>query len=97
MKTKDGGPAFPVEVKGQRMGDGHQEWYTRIPMPGMSLRDYFAAAALAGLVASDKASRIADNWERRGKPRPSPEVVDAAIAQCAYIYADAMLRAKEES
>lgn len=90
-KVDDGGPAFPQpETKnGNTVADEHGQG-------GMSLRDYFAGQALAGLVASDKASRIADDWERRGKPKPAPEVVDAAIAQCAYIYADAMLAARAE-
>ena len=38
-KYKDGGPAFPV-------GDGHGH-----RLQGMSLRDYFAGQALAGLLA----------------------------------------------
>lgn len=41
MSIKDGGPAFPiVEANGANSG-----------CPGMSLRDYFAAKAMAGLMA----------------------------------------------
>jgi hypothetical protein len=40
-KPKDGGPAFPIT--------GSQRNPER---PGMSLRDYFAAQALAGLVST---------------------------------------------
>lgn len=36
LMDKNGGPAFPVRYEG----------------PGMSLRDFFAAAALQGLIAS---------------------------------------------
>jgi hypothetical protein len=44
--TNDGGPAFPaVTMHGALRG-----------MPGMTLRDYFAAAALTGLLARP-------NWE----------------------------------
>lgn len=44
---KDGGPAFPV----QRLGsDGPPECEAHV---GLSLRDYFAAAALTGVLAND--------------------------------------------
>ena len=45
MNDYDGGPAFPVTVDGFRDLDNH-------PAPGMSLRDYFAAKAMQGLIAS---------------------------------------------
>lgn len=48
---------------------------------GMSLRDYFAAAALGGMMADPKAPRAVD---------PS------LYAQQAYMMADAMLRARKE-
>jgi len=48
-QINDGGPAFP------RTGwDGHTS-----PQSGMSLRDYFAAAALQGLLADGGGS----SWE----------------------------------
>lgn len=65
MSVKDGGPAFPSHGS---MGEVVQE--------GMTLREYFAAAALANM-------RIYENtnnplyWER--------------VARAAYIAADAML------
>ena len=43
-KINDGGPAFPMVLE---HGDGA---YTQVF--GMSLRDYFAAAALTGILAS---------------------------------------------
>lgn len=43
--TKDGGPAFPVPEQPAEYTDGVQ-------MRGMSLRDFFAAAALTGLIAT---------------------------------------------
>ncbi len=49
---------------------------------GMSLRDYFAAKAMQGLIAS---------------PRGTPDGKDATAtyyAKCAYLVADAMLKAK---
>lgn len=42
-KTNDGGPAFPVTFE-------HSEATSE--KPGMSLRDYFAGQALAGLLAA---------------------------------------------
>lgn len=50
---------------------------------GMSLRDYFASQALAGMIAS-----------YTGADLPLPERDHAAIT--AYEYADAMLKAREE-
>ena len=43
----DGGPAFPGEEARPSLGGSF-----RIPRSGMSLRDYFAGQALAGLLAS---------------------------------------------
>lgn len=63
MKTseKDGGPAFPFDVQIDAEGG-------RATTFGMSLRDYFAAAALQGILAanhthfdvSEHAYKIAD-------------------------------------
>jgi len=46
--TSTGGPAFPCEVLGI---DEHGEY--RKPYEGMTLRDYFAAKAMQGLLASE--------------------------------------------
>ena len=50
---------------------------------GMDLRDYFAAKAMQGLIASP-----------RGKPDNS-DATDVFYAKCAYLVADAMLKARE--
>jgi hypothetical protein len=42
MKREDGGPAFPIE---RHLPDGNECYY------GMSLRDYFAAAVIQGIIA----------------------------------------------
>jgi hypothetical protein len=70
MITKDtGGPAFPR---------------TQYPNEtGMTLRDYFAAKALQGLLADP------EPFEDCGEGLPM------AYAYEAYVYADAMLRARE--
>lgn len=44
---KDGGPAFPVEQK-------HDDGTLFYASKGMSLRDWFAGQALAGLIANTK-------------------------------------------
>lgn len=64
MIKDTGGPAFPVEQHDQ---------------DGMTLRDYFAAKAMQGLVSSDI---------ERG-----PDQVHH-IVESAYIIADAMLKAR---
>jgi hypothetical protein len=59
--------------------DKQYNWISR----GMTLRDYFAAKAMQGLIAS---------------PRVTPDGRDATdtdYAKCAYLMADAMLKARE--
>ena len=71
----DGGPAFP------RTGaDGHTS-----PQSGMTLRDYFAAAALQGLLG---------NSEFHVETDVESEIPNA-IAKYSYEAADAMLKARE--
>jgi hypothetical protein len=50
---------------------------------GMTLRDYFAAKAMQGLIASP-----------RGTP-DGKDATDAYYAKAAYVMADAMLKARE--
>lgn len=73
---KDGGSAFPKQPI-YKMPHG-VELVTE--QQGMSLRDYFAAAALPNLVV----------WDEDGLKPP----VDAAIL--AYEYADAMIAEREK-
>lgn len=68
---KDGGPAFPGPQWSGQIGDGES---------GMSLRDYFAAAALPGLVP-------------RGEGSLS---IVHCYASDAYKLADAMLAEREK-
>ena len=70
MKKDTGGPAFPMLG---HMEDGEFEADTQFM--GMTLRDYFAAKAMAAYLAA-----------ARGNP-PEPETT----AECAYFMADAML------
>lgn len=67
-----GGPAFPVTANTANAG--------------MSLRDWFAGQALAGLLAAE-AGMMSDDAPRR------PTFNDSAEA--AYLQADAMLKARK--
>lgn len=76
--TTRGGPAFPSETP---------EHYC----PGMSLRDYFAAQAMTGMIAcQDFMNELID------KERPAfKEDCCYHVARWAYMHADAMLKARE--
>ena len=69
MTTETGGPAFPAPA-----GVSH------ITEQGMTLRDYFAAHAVQGLLASDIEC--------------GPDDVASVVAS-AYILADAMLKERQ--
>lgn len=77
MSEKDGGPAFPGIVVRRDQQGGIGNVYNE---GGMSLRDYFAAAALQGMSVY---------WIEKGG-----EVQD--FADSAYQMADAMLAARSE-
>ena len=67
-EKNDGGPAFPI-------GSTPEEWGN-----GMTLRDYFAAKAMQGMVSAEFAGNVTtDYW-----------------AEEAYKVADAMLKARQE-
>ncbi len=65
----DGGPAFPWGEHGTHLG-------------GMTLRDYFAAKAMQGLVTATQ---------------EMTHVTVAMLADEAYAYADAMLAARSKA
>lgn len=69
MSRDTGGPAFPSSMTDDTLH-----------VPGMTLRDYFAAKAMQGMVHTDYRHRITTTvW-----------------AKCAYEVADAMLAAAKE-
>ena len=74
-QINDGGPAFPVS----------SEIYNGTGLCGMTLRDYFAAAALQGLLG---------NSEFHVETDVESEIPNA-IATYAYQAADSMLKARE--
>ena len=79
---KDGGTAFPyiATVAGSR---------------GMSLRDYFAATALQGLISRIGAGRPdSETIERDGTKSGKTAAID--FSEAAYQYADAMLAERDK-
>jgi hypothetical protein len=73
----DGGPAFPYLTA----SESGREVTTHEGEPGMSLRDYFAAKAMAGLIVNTT-------------PDLAKGVSASHIAKAAYDLADAMLIAR---
>ena len=85
----NGGPAFPVDTRGSGEAEdsgtyGHQTGNTTWQFSGMTLRDYFAAKAMAGMFASqyDVNMRGHEGWRDE-------------FGREAYRYADAMLAARQ--
>lgn len=81
----DGGNAFPVSVCAAPSGDVYHSHQVVQGGGGMSLRDYFAAHVIQGMVSSEQ-FRIVFNPER-------PDWIKS-MAQLAYMTADAMLEAR---
>lgn len=73
------GPAFPVAPDTEA---GHAAAFK-----GMSLRDYFAAQALAGIIAhrSTWVAMAKKGWDEK------------VVAKITYDFADAMLEARQET
>lgn len=84
MSKRDGGPAFPVEVT--QDADGKYAGVQTAPSAGwctgVSVRDYFAAAALQGWLASSS--------ERDGHP-------PCSVAAACFVFADAMLAERSKT
>ena len=79
MSKNDGGSAFPLQTE-------YLDGVLYPAVPGMSLRDWFAGQALAGLMTYSQASGA-----------PSIEDVQALYAKASYGYADAMLAERNKS
>ncbi len=84
MSEDEGGPAFPVTDLGPP---------TRT-YSGMTLRDYFAAKAMQGWLASFPADAPhpyqKDKWDNNVTRRCDE------VAEIAYAFADAMLKARND-
>jgi len=74
---KDGGPAFPCDRIIYKTKDGSD---AVISHGGMTLRDYFAAKAMQGIIQM---------------PIGEPDYDEISVAHNAYKMADAMLKERE--
>lgn len=72
-KNNTGGPAFPLNIP--------EKWFE-----GMTLRDYFAAKAMQGLLANPK---LANEILKHGGAH------SGWIEDSSWAFADAMLKARE--
>ena len=92
MKRNDGGPAFPIPLN---PGESYKE---HGPADGMTLRDYFAAAAMLGyMTIIDERTYV--GREKKFKDLSVGEWREALFsedAELCYCYADAMLKARDE-
>ena len=88
--SNDGGPAFPVECywDNGKPTYGVQTGNAQGFAMGMSLRDYFAAAALTGLIADRQYGYGGDLKEPRNHHY---------VAMHAYAFADALLATRTET
>lgn len=56
-EIKDGGPAYPAKrLEPVVRSDSGETVYLEAEFPGMSLRDWFATQALAGIMANPEAA-----------------------------------------
>ena len=70
MTDKTGGPAFPINVDSE------------MTCLGMTLRDFFAAKAMQGMLAA------CSGWSEGQQER---------LAKCSYAMADEMIKAREQA
>lgn len=88
----DGGPAFPFSFTELNPvpDDGSLEvvTYSTIVAKGMTLRDYFAAAALQAMISYREAGRVAGTFSTPGTQN--------YLARSAFQLADAMLAEREK-
>lgn len=95
-KCKDGGPAFPMAGYTEMVeGKPHTLF---APMPGMSLRDYFAARAMqAEMITSfsDATPKAAKAFLEAAKK--AKRTVEGHLAHNSYRIADAMLAEREKA
>ena len=81
-ERKDGGAAFP-DLRNEIYGTGERVYYNA---GGMSLRDWFAGQALAGVLAGTR------TWKSK---KDAPVCTADGYASVAYRIADAMIAERE--
>lgn len=82
----DGGKAFPISGMAVRNGQHFEQVY----QTGLSLRDYFAAAALP------RVHEIVLDFMGKDAPPSGEPTLAQLTAKYAYDYADAMLAEREK-
>jgi hypothetical protein len=75
---KDGGPAFPNAP------------HSALAVYGMTLRDYFAAQAMAATISNRREMALVNDVAESNEEDDTD-----VVARWAYVYADAMLKARE--
>lgn len=87
MTVDDGGPAFPTEPKNH----GYEGAEGTGAGEGMTLRDYFATQAMAQLMRGPEGP---SDWRMRSSPEGRS--FRSWVAEDAYLFADAMLKARKQ-
>lgn len=85
-KITDGGPAFPYTPDRHEPVDDQITLVKLGQIPGMSLRDHFAGLAMQGWILAEPTLD--------GLPLSGTEDHAGKLAITAYVYADAMLKAR---
>lgn len=88
----DGGAAFPTEKHKHKWYDGEPIDHDHEHLSGMSLRDYFAAKAMQGMLANSEMQTAMGQLMKQQKDYNPIE--RTAIA--AYRYADAMIAERDK-
>lgn len=83
-----GGPAFPTDKEGNLWGSG---------FGGMTLRDYFAAKAMQSLIDKYPRITVPEDEPPMGPMETKARNLMDSICSGSYAYADAMLKAREQS
>lgn len=88
-----GGPAFPIPLQ------SGQSWQGMAPCDGMTLRDYFAAKALQGLLAMERSGEYFTEEGVEAGPNEDGTLFAHTefIADEAYSIADRMLAARRRA
>jgi hypothetical protein len=91
-KIDDGGPAYPTTIRVKETNPATRTGHTcmvttvkEIPMPGMSLRDWFATAALKATLGH----------ERTFVGLAQGAIISGQVCASAYEWADAMIAARK--
>ena len=85
----NGGPAFPLATSEYDLSGTN-----RAEVNGMTLRDYFAAKAMQAIITK---LPVVDRESEFGKPVVDKIKYNADIAESAYWFADAMIKARGEA